>query len=107
MRSLDNAKFALTQEGMSTSGQEMTKTIRSDGQQELCRLLVEVRKSKGMTQGDLALRLGCQQSLIARLESGERRLDVIEFVTVARALATAPGDLLSRIEPFVAQDHRL
>lgn len=107
MRILDNAKFALTLEGMSTSGQEMSKTIRSEGQQELCRVLVEVRKSRGMTQGDLAARLGCQQSLVARLESGERRLDVIEFVAISRVLAIAPGDLLARIEPLVPPNRRI
>ena len=82
----------------------MSKTIRSSGQLELCRVLTEARKSLGMTQGELAKRLGCQQSLIARLESGERRLDVVEFVIFARALRMQPAELLAKIEPAIPPD---
>ena len=84
----------------------MSKTIRSGGQLELCRLLIEARKSLGMTQGELARRLGCQQSLIARLESGERRLDVVEFVIIARALKRQPTELLAKIETAIPIDVR-
>jgi transcriptional regulator with XRE-family HTH domain len=85
----------------------MARTIHSGGQLELCRLLIETRKSLGMTQEGLAERLGCQQSLIARLESGQRRLDVIEFVVVARALAASPAELLAKIEQEVPSNHQL
>lgn len=85
----------------------MSKTIRSVGQTELCRVLVESRKSRGVTQAELAARLGCQQSMIARLENGERRLDVIEFINFARALAVAPSELLARVEQLMPAGHRL
>jgi predicted transcriptional regulator len=85
----------------------MSRTIHSSGQEELCRTLVEMRKTLGITQGELAVRLGCQQSLIARLESGERRLDVIEFIVIARSLEAEPADLLAKIERAVPEEHRI
>ncbi|MDA7421690.1 helix-turn-helix domain-containing protein [Tritonibacter multivorans] len=37
-----------------------------------------------------ASRLGCQQSLVARIESGQRRVDVVEVIRWARALGCDP-----------------
>lgn len=107
MRILDNLDHALAPEQKRTDGQIMARTIHSGGQLELCRLLIETRKSLGMTQEGLAERLGCQQSLIARLESGQRRLDVIEFVVVARALGALPIDMLAKIEREIPLTHQL
>lgn len=49
-------------------------------------MLVEVRKHKGITQADLALRLGKPQSYVSKYERGERRLDFVEFLAVADAI---------------------
>jgi transcriptional regulator with XRE-family HTH domain len=43
-----------------------------------------------MTQAQLAARLGRPQSFVSKFENGERRLDVIEFLDVARALRIDP-----------------
>lgn len=58
-------------------------------------LLVDARKSAGLTQTDLALRMNRPQSFISKYERGERRLDVIEFGEVAAALGISPAKLLS------------
>jgi ribosome-binding protein aMBF1 (putative translation factor) len=42
--------------------------------------LVDARIKAGLGQENLADRLKCHQSLVARLESGERRIDVVELV---------------------------
>jgi len=47
--------------------------------------MVGARKAAGLTQQALALRLKKPQSFVAKYEGGERRLDVVEFITVARA----------------------
>jgi transcriptional regulator with XRE-family HTH domain len=47
-----------------------------------------------MTQEELARRLNRPQSYISKYESGERRLDVIELLDVARALQISPASLL-------------
>jgi transcriptional regulator with XRE-family HTH domain len=47
-----------------------------------------------MTQTELALRLNQYQSLVARLESGQRRVDVIEFLQLAEILKFDPLEAL-------------
>ncbi len=47
--------------------------------------LVEVRKSAGLTRRDLAARLGRERSFVARVEGGERRVDLVEFYWICRA----------------------
>jgi transcriptional regulator with XRE-family HTH domain len=49
-------------------------------------LLVAAREKVGMTQQQLADRLGKPQSFISKYEGGERRIDVIEFIAIADAL---------------------
>jgi ribosome-binding protein aMBF1 (putative translation factor) len=41
------------------------------GQYQLARLLIEARKKAGMTQHDVAEKMGTTQSAVARMESGE------------------------------------
>jgi len=85
----------------------VAKTIRSSGHEALCGALVAARKSAGLTQADLAKELKCHQSFVARIESGERRIDVIELVVLARALGTDAGDLLSVAEKRTELGHRI
>jgi hypothetical protein len=44
------------------------------------------RKSAGLTQAEVAGRLRKPQSFVAKYENGERRLDVLEFVALCRAI---------------------
>ena len=85
----------------------MAKTIRSKGQVALCQALVDARKNAGLGQDDLADRLKCHQSLVARLESGERRIDVVELVVLARAIGFDPFDVLAIVEAATEPDHRI
>jgi transcriptional regulator with XRE-family HTH domain len=59
----------------------------------LRQLLVEARKSVGLTQQQLANRLGRPQSFVAKYEVGERYLDAIEFVIVAKILGVDIGEI--------------
>jgi transcriptional regulator with XRE-family HTH domain len=45
--------------------------------------LKTARKGAGLTQSEVARRLGKPQSFVAKCESGERRVDVIELTTLA------------------------
>lgn len=75
----------------------MTKSVFSDGYAELLKLLIETRKAAGVTQVDLATRLGRPQPFVSYLERGERRLDVVEFVAVARAIGVEPEALFKTL----------
>lgn len=59
--------------------------------------LVEAREAAGLTQRDLAARLGVAQSRIGRIESGQRNVSVLELVAVARALGREPVELFTVI----------
>ena len=59
-------------------------------------LLIEVRKAAGLTQAELSQQLNRPQSFVSKYERGERRLDVIEFGEVAKALSVDPAKLLDR-----------
>lgn len=61
----------------------------------LLRALVEARRSAGIRQVDLAKRLKKPQSYVSKMENGERRLDVIKFIAVARSVGVDPIPLLA------------
>jgi transcriptional regulator with XRE-family HTH domain len=60
----------------------------------LLELLILARRQGGLTQQAVAERLDRPQSFVAKYENGERRLDVLEFLAVARALEADPVGLL-------------
>lgn len=70
----------------------MRKSTHSPEYGHLCRLLVALRQKAGLTQRQLAARLDREHSFVWRIETGERRLDVVEFYWVCQALeANAPS----------------
>lgn len=56
------------------------------------------REAAGVTQQELARRLGKPQSYVSKAEMGERRLDVVEFLHFMRAIEGEPHALLRDIE---------
>jgi transcriptional regulator with XRE-family HTH domain len=73
----------------------MQKSLRSPEYARLIATLVAVRKNADVRQQALARKLGRPQSFIAKYEGGERRIDVVEFVTIVRALDADPIKLFS------------
>ena len=74
----------------------MRKTLHSPDYARFLALLRQSRKDAGIVQQDLADKLGKPQSFVAKIERGERRIDVIEFVAIARAIGSDPVRLLKR-----------
>ena len=66
--------------------------------------LVEARQDKGLTQLEVAARLSKPQSYVSKYESGERRLDVIEFLEVCEALSVSPHSILRKLQPHHEQE---
>ena len=71
----------------------MQKSLKSPEYARLIDALVAVRHAAGVRQQTLAKKLGRPQSFIAKYEGGERRIDVVEFVAIARALGADPVKL--------------
>ena len=70
--------------------------MRSDAHRRFRELLIEARKGADLTQAELSRRLKRPQSFVSKYERGERRLDVVEFGDVAKALGVDPLRLLRR-----------
>ncbi|RIK83235.1 MAG: XRE family transcriptional regulator [Hyphomicrobiales bacterium] len=75
----------------------MTRSLHTPDYAALIRLVVEARKESGLTQQDVAAKLGKPQSYVAKVEGGERRLDVVEFIALARAIGAKPSALFDRL----------
>jgi transcriptional regulator with XRE-family HTH domain len=55
-----------------------------------------VRLEAGLQQADLARLIGKDQSFISNIERAERRVDLLEFYAMARAMGLDPADLYRR-----------
>lgn len=60
-------------------------------------VLVVARGNAGMTQHDLAGRLGVSQSMVAKIESRQRNVSLLEFLAIAKAIGVSPEDLISKV----------
>jgi transcriptional regulator with XRE-family HTH domain len=60
-------------------------------------VLVGARKHVGLTQVEVAARLGKPQSYVSKFENKERRIDIVEFVAIARALGCSPTELFGEV----------
>ncbi|TIL61919.1 MAG: helix-turn-helix transcriptional regulator [Mesorhizobium sp.] len=72
----------------------MPKSLRSPRHRRFLAQLISLRKAKGLTQAQVAEKLGRPQSFVAKYEGGERRLDVIEFLDVTAVLNADPCEIL-------------
>lgn len=75
------------------------------------RMLVEsfaaIRQSKGVSQRELARRIGKPASFINKIELFERRLDILEFIVLAEALGEHADKLLRLVRSNLDRDIRL
>lgn len=73
------------------------KSISTIESERLRDWLIKQRKAQGLSIRGLAERLGWSSSIIGKIETGDRRLDVIEFIEVCRALESSPHEGLEVI----------
>jgi transcriptional regulator with XRE-family HTH domain len=74
------------------------RSIHSDAYTTFVDLMISARKTAGMTQATVASAIGKPQSFVSKYESHERRLDVVEFVAIARVLGTDPLAIVRAID---------
>lgn len=79
----------------------MARSLRTPGHLALMQVLTEARKKKRITQQELADRLDRPQSYVAKVETGERRLDVVEFIEWATAIGVSSAQLVQQIAESV------
>lgn len=73
----------------------MPSSLHTDRYELFRNLLIEKRKEAGMTQADIAERLSKPQSYVSKYETGERRLDLIEFLDISEAIGFDPASVLA------------
>lgn len=71
----------------------MTRSSRSPRARRLRELLTAARLEAGLTQRDLAARLGRLQSFIPKYELGDRRVDVVELIEISEAIGCDPAKI--------------
>lgn len=79
----------------------MPKTIFGGDHRHLVEVLIQARQMSGLTQAQLAESVGKDQTFISIIERGQRRVDVLEFIALAKAMKADPaglfGDVLKRL----------
>ncbi|MCJ8510814.1 helix-turn-helix domain-containing protein [Acinetobacter lwoffii] len=76
------------------------RSIHDPRYKDLIKKLIELRESKYVTQVELAQRLVKHQSYVSKVETLERRLDVIELVDWLKALNVEIGEFVNQIKLY-------
>ena len=80
----------------------LAKTIHRNEYRQLVDLLRKRREALGLSQGDLARELGWTQQKLSYVETGARRMDVLEFIWLAKALGITPIGAFRRAEKLAS-----
>jgi len=72
------------------------------GHKALLKILVDGRVGAGLTQVEVAEKLRVRQSYVSNYETGERRLDVVEFVLVCAVIGLDPAGVMEQVAEAVA-----
>lgn len=75
----------------------MEKSLHRKEYKILLQVLYQLRSSSGLRQEDLAQKLKVPQSFISKIESAERRIDLLELKDICEALGS---DLETFIQEF-------
>ncbi len=73
------------------------RSVHTDQYREFRELMIAARKAAGLTQTELARQLGKPQSYVSKYERGERRLDIVEFLTLADLLHFDPHAYITKL----------
>lgn len=79
------------------TGRGARKSIYSPGYEMVLTLLRETRLDAGLTQAELCQRLHRPRNYVSKCESGERRVDVLEWVEFLVGCGADPVTFLVRL----------
>ena len=75
----------------------MRRSIYSTENKVLTQWLVEQRKKAKLSQRDLAAMLDLHHSIVGKIETGERRLNVVEFIEYCQKIDADPHAIIDLI----------
>ncbi len=78
-----------------------SKTIFDEKYRDFVADMVHQRKSINMTQRELAKKLGTSHCYVARIETHERRIDLVESVAMMRALEMSDDQIIGEIKKLM------
>jgi transcriptional regulator with XRE-family HTH domain len=85
----------------------MSKSAHTDAYAAVVAALKELRVSKGVSQVELARRLGRPQQFVSYLEAGIRRIDLVEFVVIVRALGGDAAQLSANLARQISLEAKI
>ncbi|MDZ4366469.1 MAG: helix-turn-helix transcriptional regulator [Afipia sp.] len=85
----------------------MPKSVFTDAYASVVEYLIALRKEKGVSQVELARRLGRPQPFVSFVENKERRLDLVEFCVYVRALGGDPEKAVVEVVRALPKDIRI
>lgn len=78
-------------------GKTYQKTIYRPEYEHLITILKETREQRGMSQGELGMLLGQDQTYVSKYEKGIRRLDLMETIDICDQLELSTEEILHKI----------
>ena len=75
----------------------MGRHLRSARHRALIAAIVEARKATGLSQREFAAKLKRSNNFVWRIEAGERQVNVLDFIEIARAAGLEPAKLMERV----------
>ena len=81
----------------------MEKSIYSARYRAFLKLLQKTRQDAGLTQAQLAQKIGETQTFISKCERGERRIDVVELDTFCRAFGVSLKQFVGKLERAISR----
>jgi transcriptional regulator with XRE-family HTH domain len=82
----------------------MPKTIFEGAYAEFVGVLLAARTRSGLTQAQVAAKVGKDQSFMSLVENSQRRVDILEFVALARAMGEDPKRLFEEVMLALPED---
>ena len=76
----------------------MEKSIHSARYTVFLKVLRTTRERAGLTQTQLARKIGATQTFVSKCERGERRVDVVELRTFCQAFGLSLKQFVSKLE---------
>lgn len=81
------------------------KSIHNKAYQQLLDLLRSKRIERGITQERLASLIGVRQGIVSKIETHERRLDIIELRTICKAIGISFTDFVRELDEIINKEN--